>query len=138
MFTGSTEVGLSIPQQTGAKPVSLEMGGNCPTIVSNHADVAKAAEVLATCGYYHSGQVCIATRRVYVHEDVYDEFLEKFLTFAKAWNPDAPFAEGALRGPQVSEQEMLKVLSCIELGQKEGATLVMGGKRVDRKGYFVE
>lgn len=82
------------------------MGGNCPTIVSNKADVTNAAEVLAEKGFYHSGQVCIAARRIYVHEDVYDEFVEKYLEFAKKWNPDEPFAEGAMRGPQVSEQEM--------------------------------
>lgn len=84
-FTGSTKVGLEILKSVGNKKTVLEMGGNCPAIVTEHADVAHAASVLSTFGFAHSGQICMQPRRVYVHEKVYDEFLEQYSANVDVW-----------------------------------------------------
>lgn len=61
------------------------MGGNCPVIITDSADLAKAATTCAIFGFAHSGQICMQARRLYVHEKVYDEFLEKYSAAVDAW-----------------------------------------------------
>jgi aldehyde dehydrogenase (NAD+) len=80
----------------------------------------------------------MAGTRVFVHENIYDKFVSRAVEMAKAKKIGAPFEEGVENGPLISQLQMDKVLNYIDLGQKEGAKLLCGGKRIKRDGYFVE
>ncbi|GFP87146.1 aldehyde dehydrogenase family 2 member c4 [Phtheirospermum japonicum] len=127
-FTGSTATGHRIMQAAATsnlKAVSLELGGKSPFIVFDDVDVDK-------------GQICVAGTRVFVQQGIYDKFLARLLEQLKTWVVGDPFDPNVNQGPQVDKRQYEKVLSCIELGKKEGATLLVGGKPLDRKGYYVE
>ena len=141
-FTGSTVVGKKIQSLAGessAKRVSLEMGGKSPVIVMPDADLDLAAEIAHEGCMVNMGQCCVAATRTFVHEKVYEEFVTKAKKLAVERKVGDPFDESTIQGPQVDDIQFNKILSLIETGKKEGATLVCGGNNIkDRKGYFVE
>ncbi|XP_061366492.1 aldehyde dehydrogenase family 2 member C4-like [Gastrolobium bilobum] len=140
-FTGSTETGRKIMQAaalSNLKTVSLELGGKSPLLIFDDADVDKAAE-LALFGILHNkGEICVAFSRVYVQEEIYDEFEKKVVEKAKTWVVGDPFDPKVQQGPQTSKAQFDKILSYIEHGKSEGATLLTGGKPVSNKGYYIE
>ncbi|XP_031385365.1 aldehyde dehydrogenase family 2 member C4-like [Punica granatum] len=140
-FTGSTEVGRLIMQAaalSNLKTVSLELGGKSPLIIFDDADVDKAAELALNGVVYNKGEVCVSSSRVYVQDGIYDEFEKKLVEKAKAWKLGDPFDPSTLQGPQVDKRQFEKILSYIDIGMKEGATLLTGGKPWGSKGYYVE
>jgi len=84
------------------------------------------------------GQCCIAGSRLFVHEKIYDEFVQRSVEVSKKRKVGDPFAADTDQGPQVDEDQMKKILHYIDVGKKEGAKLLTGGKRHGNKGYFVE
>ncbi|KAE9613943.1 hypothetical protein Lal_00016548 [Lupinus albus] len=140
-FTGSTQVGREVMQcaaRSNLKHVSLELGGKSPLIIFNDADIDKAVELALLGILYNKGEVCVASSRVFVQEGIYDEFEKKLVEKAKAWVVGDPFDPKVNQGPQVDKKQFEKILSYIEHGKREGATLLTGGKRVGNKGYFIE
>nr|GMC98101.1 aldehyde dehydrogenase family 2 member C4 [Ipomoea batatas] len=140
-FTGSTEVGRLIMQAAAAsnlKPVSLELGGKSPFIVFDDVDVDQIAGLALAASTFNKGEICVAGSRVFVQEGIYDKFVEKVVEKAKAKVVGDPFDPNVQQGPQVSKTHYERVLSYIEHGKREGATLLAGGKPLDRKGYFIE
>lgn len=139
-FTGSTEVGRLIMQSAAKdlKDVTLELGGKSPLIVGPTKDVQKAVDIAHFGLFFNHGQCCVASSRVYVHESVYDEFVELSGQRARSINVGDPFHDETSQGPQVDEDQMNKILGYIELGKQQGATLVAGGKRHGDVGYYVE
>nr|XP_043626956.1 aldehyde dehydrogenase 1 [Erigeron canadensis] len=140
-FTGSTEVGRSVMQAaaiSNLKPVSLELGGKSPFIVFDDADVDKAVELAVLGNLMNKGEMCVAGSRVFVQEGIHDVFLSKLEAMVKGWATGDPFDPATRHGPQNNKQQYEKVLSCIEHGKKEGATLVTGGRPFGEKGYFIE
>ncbi|CAL0312467.1 unnamed protein product [Lupinus luteus] len=140
-FTGSTQVGREVMQsaaRSNLKQVSLELGGKSPIIIFNDADIDKAAELALIGILYNKGEVCVASSRVFVQEGIYDEFEKKLVEKAKAWVVGDPFDPKVNQGPQVDKKQFEKIISYIEHGKREGATLLTGGKRVGNKGYFIE
>jgi len=139
-FTGSTAVGHKIMEgaaQSNLKKVSLELGGKSAMIVCADADIDQAVESAYFGLFFNQGQVCCAASRLYVHESIYDQFVAKSVAKAKARKVGDPFTD-VEQGPQVSEAQYKKVLSYIDIGQREGAKMVTGGKGVGNTGYFVE
>ncbi|CAM8966112.1 unnamed protein product [Rhodiola kirilowii] len=140
-FTGSTEVGRKVMQEAAAsnlKPVSLELGGKSPMIVFDDADVDKAAQ-LAFMGFtYNKGEVCVAASRVYVQEGIYEKVAEKMIEKAKGCVVGDPFDPEVHQGPQANKKQYEKILSCIEHGKREGATLLAGGQIIGTKGYYIQ
>ncbi|XP_019191935.1 PREDICTED: aldehyde dehydrogenase family 2 member C4-like [Ipomoea nil] len=140
-FTGSTEVGRLIMQAAATsnlKPVSLELGGKSPFIVFDDVDVDKVSDLALAGVTYNKGEVCAAGSRVFVQEGIYDKFVEKVVAKAKARVIGDPFDPNVQQGPQADINQYEKILSYIEHGKREGATLLTGGKPLDRKGYFIE
>ncbi|KAL8242999.1 hypothetical protein R6Q59_013301 [Mikania micrantha] len=140
-FTGSTEVGRVVMQAAATsnlKPVSLELGGKSPFIVFDDADIDKAAELAALGNLVNKGEMCVAASRVFVQEGIHDVFVKKLEERVKEWRMGDPFDLATNHGPQNNKQQYEKVLSCIEQGKKEGATLVTGGKPIGKKGYYIE
>ncbi|KAL7093522.1 hypothetical protein ACP275_11G045400 [Erythranthe tilingii] len=140
-FTGSTEVGRLVMQAAAAsnlKPVCLELGGKSPFIVFDDVDVDKIAHLALIGTLFNKGEICVAGSRVFVQEGIYDEFLVKLLEKVKTWVVGDPFDPNSHQGPQVDKKQYERILSYIEHGKKEGATLLTGGKPLGGKGYYIE
>ncbi|KAL3839866.1 hypothetical protein ACJIZ3_024457 [Penstemon smallii] len=140
-FTGSTEVGRLVMQAaalSNLKPVSLELGGKSPFIVFDDVDVDQISSLALQGTFINKGEICIAGSRVFVQEGIYDKFLIKLVEKAKAWVVGDPFDPSVQQGPQVDKNQYERVLKFIEIGKKEGATLLTGGKLSNRKGYYIE
>lgn len=142
-FTGSTETGRNIGKIAGNNiiPCSLELGGKSANIVFPDAPMERAIQYAAIAILSSAGEVCVAGSRLFLHEDIYDSFLsvlkEKFEK-VKVGNPALMDTQ---MGPVIDESQMNKVLEYIEIGKKEGARLLCGGKRLTggqyNKGYFI-
>ncbi|KAM6582227.1 hypothetical protein CsatB_009229 [Cannabis sativa] len=140
-FTGSTEVGREIMKAAASsnlKHVSLELGGKSPLIVFDDADVDLASDIALLGFTFNKGEVCAASTRLYVQEGIYDEFEKKLVEKAKALLIGDPFDPQVRYGPQVDKVQFEKILSYIEHGKREGATLLTGGKPIGDKGYYIE
>ncbi|KAI8333635.1 aldehyde dehydrogenase domain-containing protein [Chlamydoabsidia padenii] len=140
-FTGSTVTGrriLESSSKSNLKKVQLELGGKSAQIVCADADLENAA--IKSCGgiFNNHGQSCNAGSRILVHEDVMDKFLELFVAETKKIKVGDPFDPETFQGPQISKGQFDKILNYIEIGKKEGAKLIHGGKRIGDKGYFIE
>lgn len=138
-FTGSTEVGKLVMQMAAGtlKDVSLELGGKSPVVVDRSFDVDEAVELAHLALFYNHGQCCNAGSRLYVHDDIYDEFVEKATAKAAARVVGDPFKDGVDQGPQVDSDQFQKILGYIESGKKQGAKLMCGGAQVGDRGYYV-
>ncbi|GKZ28420.1 mitochondrial aldehyde dehydrogenase [Aspergillus brasiliensis] len=143
-FTGSTLTGREVMKLAAGtlKNITLETGGKSPLVVFSDADLDQAAKWAHVGIMYNQGQVCTATSRILVHESVYDKFVALFKeVVASTSKVGDPFADDTFQGPQVTKAQYERVLSYIEAGKSEGATLVAGGepfKNVgDGKGFFI-
>ncbi|KAJ6015477.1 aldehyde dehydrogenase [Penicillium herquei] len=143
-FTGSTITGREIMKMAAGtlKNITLETGGKSPLVVFQDADIEQAAKWAHTGIMYNQGQVCTSTSRILVHDSVYDKFVSIFKdVVASTSKVGDPFAEDTFQGPQITKAQYDRVLSYIEAGKSEGATLVAGGepyKNVgDGKGFFI-
>jgi len=139
-FTGSTEVGKIILQAASGnlKKVSLELGGKSPNIVLPDADVDLAIPGAAHAIFFNHGQCCVAGSRLYVHKSQFDKVVEGVADYAKKIKLGPGFDPQTQMGPLVSDEQLQRVTGFLELGEKEGARALAGGKRRGDQGYFVE
>jgi aldehyde dehydrogenase (NAD+) len=140
-FTGSTEVGRLIMQAAGSsnlKRITLELGGKSPNIVFADANMDDAIEGSHQALFFNQGQCCCAGSRLFVEDKAYDEFVAKSVARAKKRTVGDPFDANTEQGPQVDKDQFNKVMSYIDAGKSEKATLLAGGNRVGDKGYFIE
>jgi acyl-CoA reductase-like NAD-dependent aldehyde dehydrogenase len=128
-FTGSSETGRKIVSVMGLKRSIMEMSGNGPTVVTADADVSKAAEAAVYGAYYNAGQVCVATERVIVVEEVHDEFVEAAMKAAEAVRLGDPFDPDVNMGPLTNEPTAAKMDRHVADAVERGAELLMGGSR---------
>ncbi|KAG7979596.1 hypothetical protein I3843_05G138400 [Carya illinoinensis] len=140
-FTGSTKTGQIVHElasRSNLKPVTMELGGKSPFIVCEDADIDKAVELAHSALFFNQGQCCCAGSRTFVHERVYDEFVEKSKARALKRAVGDPFLKGIEQGPQVSNAQFEKILEYIKSGIESGATLESGGERLGNKGYYIK
>lgn len=140
-FTGSTEVGRIIGAACGQnlKAVSLELGGKSPVIVLSDCDPQQAAEGAAAAIFFNHGQVCTAGSRLYIHESIYEDVLERIKAIAESIVLGAGLDKDVQMGPMVSAKHYENVLQHIRNGLDDGAELVCGGaERPLPHGYFVK
>jgi succinate-semialdehyde dehydrogenase / glutarate-semialdehyde dehydrogenase len=139
-FTGSTEVGKTLIQGAAnqVKPLSLELGGHAPALVFEDADMNVAVEGAMVTKFRNTGQSCIASNRIFVQRSIYETFLEKFVQQVRALKTGDGFEDGVLVGPVINEEGLAKALEHVHDATKRGARLLCGGKRIERKGYFLE
>lgn len=139
-FTGSTEVGRNLIRGAAEtiKPLSLELGGHAPVLVFEDANLDVAVEGVMITKFRNTGQSCIASNRIYVQRSIYEKFLEKFVQQTRALKTGDGFEDGVGVGPVINEAGLAKALEHIEDAVKRGARLLCGGKRIGRKGYFLE
>jgi len=130
-FTGSSDVGWAMAGKAPKKKVRLELGSNSPLIVEADGDWETAATKVATAGFAHAGQSCISTQRIFLHEDIADNFLATLLPQVEALTVGDPASEDTDVSSLISEQERDRVLAWIEEAQEGGAKLLCGGDLVD-------
>ena len=139
-FTGSTEVGKLILQAAAGnlKKVSLELGGKSPNVVFDDADLQSTIPGAANAIFFNHGQCCCAGSRLYVEQAIFDDVVSGVAERAKNIKLGHGFHPDTTMGPLVSEEQMNRVCSYLDAGLNEGAEAVVGGKRCEGLGYFVE
>ena len=139
-LTGSAPAGQSVASIAGGalKKTVLELGGSDPFIVMPSADLEKAAEVAVTARNQNNGQSCIAAKRFFVHRDVAEEFTRLFAEKIGALTVGDPMAEDTQIGPLATESGREDVARYVDDAVAKGAEVLVGGKRVDRPGWFYE
>src|SRR5690606_21508031 len=135
-FTGSTATGNRIVQSAGLKKFSMELGGKSPFVIFDDADLDRALDAAVFMIFSNNGERCTAGSRILVQQNIYADFVAKVTERAKRIVVGDPRDEVSTIGRRISQAHLAKVRSYIELGPKEGATLVCGG--VDRPSYAVE
>ena len=140
-FTGSYKTGKYIYEKVAPKmvPCQCEMGGKDPLYVAGDiTDIKAVAAGTADGAFYNNGQSCCAVERIYVHEKVYDSYVDEFVKEVKSYKTGSPVEEGIYIGP-LSRKEQISVLEDqVNDALKKGATLMTGGKKINGKGYFFE
>src|SRR5437762_5140726 len=140
-FTGEYTTGQLVMEaaaKSNLKRVSLELGGKSPNIVFADADLDAAIEGAYFALFFNQGQCCCAGSRLFVEEKVHDQLVDKLTSKAKTQQVGDPFDPNTTQGPQVSQEQMDRIMGYIDAGKKEGAQCVAGGKRHGERGYFIE
>ena len=135
-FTGSTATGNRIVKTAGLKKFSMELGGKSPFVIFEDADLDRALDAAVFMIFSNNGERCTAGSRILVQKSIYADFAAKFAERAKRIAVGDPLDEKTIVGPMISQGHLSKVKSYIELGPKEGATLLCGG--LDRPSYAPE
>ncbi|MGE7906808.1 aldehyde dehydrogenase family protein [Peribacillus sp. NPDC094092] len=128
-FTGSPSIGIDLRKKAGLKKVTLELGSNSPNIIFNDGDVNEAAAGLVRGAFAFSGQVCISAQRIYVQKEVYQEFLNQYVSLVEKLVIGDPMEENTDIGPMISEKEAIRAHDWITEAVKAGARLATGGNR---------
>jgi acyl-CoA reductase-like NAD-dependent aldehyde dehydrogenase len=140
-FTGSYNTGKYIYGKVAPKmvPCQCELGGKDPLYVADDIkDIKAVAAGTADGAFYNNGQSCCAVERIYVHENVYDNYIDEFVKEVKSWKSGSPTEEGIYIGP-VSRKEQLYVLeNQVEDATSKGAKLLTGRKKTNKKGFYFE
>ena len=128
-FTGGKNVGDKILQQTGLKKVSMELGSNCPAVILADADFKQALDATVSGAFWAAGQNCLHVQRIYIHDDLYENFKEQFCIAAKAIRMGDKLSEATDMGPMINERAAQKVELLVADALEKNATLLCGGKR---------
>ncbi len=139
-FTGHVDTAKLITKRAAdtLKRTTFELGGKSPNVVFADCDMEQAVAGAFHAIYFHGGQCCTAGSRLFIEEKIKDEFVSRLAEKAKGRRVGNQLDEKTEQGPQVSQEQLDKILGYVELGQQQGAKLVAGGKRVGDKGFFVE
>ena len=139
-ITGSMRAGKSVYEHAAqtVKKVNLELGGNAPVIVTPHADIDKAVDYIVTARINNAGQVCTCPERIFVHEDVHDEFIEKVSNKMSQLTVGDPLDENSDYGAIINQTQLNSIHEKVETAVTNGAKLVLGGQKLQRDGFFYE
>ena len=140
-FTGSYKTGQSIYQKVAAKMVvcQCELGGKDPLYVADDVEDINAVAIATADGaFYNNGQSCCAVERIYVHEKVYDAYINAFVKEVKSWKIGNPRDENVYIGAITRKNQLAVIEQQVNEAKSKGAVLLTGGKRMDRKGFYFE
>ena len=127
-FTGSPSVGWRMKERAGKKKVVLELGGNAGVIVDKTADIDWAVKRILVGAYAYAGQVCISVQRMFVHESVWDEFMEKFLAAVKGLKVGDPLDPTTDVGPMVDDHQATRTQRWVDEAIEMGGKVLAGGR----------
>jgi aldehyde dehydrogenase (NAD+) len=138
-FTGSTQTGRLVAASGAStlKRITLELGGNDAAIVLPDVDVDAVAEPLFWAAFRNSGQVCLATKRLYIHKDIYEPLKAALVAYTKTVKMGDGAEQGTQLGPVQNVAQYKRVLSLIEDAKNQGYTFLTGGEPIDSPGYFI-
>lgn len=139
-FTGHVDTAKIIQKATAdtLKRTSYELGGKSPNVIFADANLDAAVDGAFHAIYFHGGQCCTAGSRLFVEDKIRDEFVSKLAAKAKARRIGDPLDSDTQQGPQVSQEQLDKILGYVDIGQKQGAKLVTGGQKAGERGFYVE
>jgi len=140
-FTGSYKTGKYIYERVSAKmvPCQCELGGKDPLYVADDIkDIKSVAAGTADGAFYNNGQSCCAVERIYVHEKVYDNYVDEFVKEVKSWKIGAPTEDGVYIGPLTRKQQLNVIEQQVKEAQEKGAVILAGGNKIEGKGYYFE
>ncbi len=139
-FTGSPSVGRQIMQGAAGnlKRVTLELGGKSANVIFPDANLDAAVKAAGSGIFFNTGQVCSAGSRILAHASIYDEVVERLAARANTMRIGDPLEASTSMGPLVSATQMKRVLDYIDIGRKEGASIVTGGERSGDRGFYVQ
>lgn len=139
-LTGSEAAGAVVASIAGknVKPSVLELGGSDPMIVLNDADIEKVMNGTINGRLRNAGQACTSSKRIIVQDGIYDEYLKKITDYVNGMKVGDPTQADTNMGPVSSESALEKILDQINDSANKGATIVSGGKRIDRDGFFLQ
>jgi aldehyde dehydrogenase (NAD+) len=142
-FTGSTATGRKIIQASAGniKRLQLELGGKSPDIVFADANLDAAVPGAAMAAFNNTGQICYAGTRLFVQRSIHDQFVERLSAFSRTIRVGNGIDPEVQLGPIISAKQLDQVMRYVDIGQREGATLAGGGKRLEAelgKGFFIE
>ena len=140
-FTGSYKTGQYIYEKVSPKmvPCGLELGGKDPLYIADDVkDVKSIAAGTADGAFYNNGQSCCSVERIYVHEKVYDQYVDEFVKEVKGYKLGAPNEDGVYIGPLTRKPQLEFVESQVKDAEAKGAKVLTGGKRSGNKGYYFE
>jgi acyl-CoA reductase-like NAD-dependent aldehyde dehydrogenase len=140
-FTGSYKTGKYVYEKVASKMVTCqcELGGKDPLYVADDVtDVPAVAAATADGAFYNNGQSCCAVERIYVHEKIYDQYVEAFKKELISWKSGLPTDQGVYFGPLTRRDQISVIEAQIKDAVQKGATVATGGKRVGDKGYYFE
>jgi acyl-CoA reductase-like NAD-dependent aldehyde dehydrogenase len=131
-FTGSVPVGNIITKNAGIKKVSLELGGNAATFIEKSADLALSAQRCALGAFVNSGQVCISLQRIYVQDEIYDQFAELMAQETKKLKVGSPYDDATFMGPLIDDEAAVRAMYWVESAIEEGAEPLLPPHREGR------
>jgi len=140
-FTGSYKTGKYIYEKVASKmvPCQCELGGKDPLYVADDiADVKAVAAGTADGAFYNNGQSCCAVERIYVHQKIYDQYVEEFVKELKSWKQGSPTEAGVYFGPLTRQDQGRVLQHQVEEAVRGGAKILSGGKPIAGKGYYFE
>jgi acyl-CoA reductase-like NAD-dependent aldehyde dehydrogenase len=140
-FTGSYKTGKYIYEKVALKmvPCQCELGGKDPLYVTDDiADVKAVAAGTADGAFYNNGQSCCAVERIYVHENVYDQYVEEFVKEVNSWKIGKPTEQGVYVGPLSRKEQIAFLENQVADALQKGATLAAGGRRIEGKGFYFQ
>ncbi len=140
-FTGSYKTGKYIYEKVASKmvPCQLELGGKDPLYVADDvADVKAVAAGTADGAFYNNGQSCCAVERIYVHEKVYDQYIDEFIKEVKSWKIGNPTEAGVYIGPLSRKDQVAFLEEQVRDAIQKSGKILVGGKRIDGTGYYFE
>ncbi|WP_192246537.1 NAD-dependent succinate-semialdehyde dehydrogenase [Mesorhizobium silamurunense] len=137
-LTGSTPVGKLLQKLASEtlKRCTMELGGHAPVIVFDDADLDHTVNVLTAAKYRNAGQVCTSPTRFYVHENVYEKFIDRFVECSRKVVVGNGLEDGVQMGPLITGRRLGMMDELVQDAVSKGARLALGGERIDRKGYF--
>jgi len=139
-FTGGTVTGSAVAANAAPrfKKLSLELGGKNPNLIFADADLDDAVATTIRSSFWNQGEICLCGSLIFVERSIHDAFVDRFVAATRKLRIGDPLDETTDIGALISEAHLQKVMGYIDLAEKEGGTVVTGGHRVDRPGYFVE
>jgi acyl-CoA reductase-like NAD-dependent aldehyde dehydrogenase len=138
-FTGSYKTGKYIYEKVAPRmiPCQCELGGKDPLYVADDvADIKAVASGTADGAFYNNGQSCCSVERIYVHEKVYDNYVDEFIKEVKSWKIGSPTEEGIYIGPLSRKEQPAFLENQVKDAVQKGATLLTGGSHINRNGYY--
>jgi acyl-CoA reductase-like NAD-dependent aldehyde dehydrogenase len=140
-FTGSYKTGKYIYERVAPKmvPCQCELGGKDPIYIAEDiSDVRAVAAATADGAFYNNGQSCCAVERIYVHESIYDAYISEFVKEVKSWKTGLPTEAGVYLGPLTRKDQLAILEEQVDEAVQRGAKVLVGGRRLQRKGYYFE
>jgi glyceraldehyde-3-phosphate dehydrogenase (NADP+) len=128
-FTGGVEAGKHIMRQAGIKKIGMELGSNSPVIVWKDADLEWAVETCVSGAFWAAGQNCIGVQRIYVHQDAFADFRDRFVRRTQSYQIGDKLDEATDMGPMITEPEAARVERWIDQAREAGASVLAGGER---------